>query len=153
MKTLYKILLFFAIFQMMAIVTAALNIFPKGSTLYSDIDLETLASKDNPVDVLSYMFVPNSNAYFNKFTIGAIVVSIVTVGGAVAFFTGTFTPVVITIIGLALIPMLVRSQSFFSRLFSIGNSQALIYLGLCLGVGFIIIAAITLIELPAQGDS
>jgi hypothetical protein len=153
LKTLYKLLLFFAIFQMMAITVGALNIFPPGSTLYSDIDYNELSSLNSPVDIIGYLFAPESGSNMEGFTIAALVGVMAIAGGLVAWFTGSFVPVIAAVIGFALVPMLVKSQSFFSKLFSMGNSQALIYLGLCLGVGFIIIAAITLIELPTHGDS
>ncbi|MBE3095351.1 MAG: hypothetical protein IMZ52_10005 [Actinobacteria bacterium] len=155
MKTLYNILLFFAIFQMTAITVGVLGIFPAGSTLYSDIDYNELAGYTSPADILAYFFIP-TGVILNlgtTFSIVALVSAIGIGGGLVSIVTKDVTPVLIAIVGLCLIPMLVKSQSFFSKLFSIGNSQALIYLGLTLGVGFIIIAAITLIELPAHGDS
>lgn len=154
MKPLYVIVLFFIVFQMSVLMVASLNIFD--NTLYSDFDMEELDEHDTPQGMLTYLFLPEGTAASwigGDFTIPALVAIFLGVGTAFSVITQSFTPISIVIVGLVFTPMITKSLGFFNQLFSIGGSQALLYMGVLVGVSVLVIVVITIIEMPTQGRS
>jgi len=156
MKTFYILILFFLVFEMCILVVGSLNIFPYG--FYSDMDPENLASKDTPQAMITYLFspedaLPDGFGGLADFTIPALIGVFLTIGTITSIFLQSYLPVTLVVMGLFFVPMITKSYSFFNQLFNYGNSQSLIYVGLLFGVTTLIIAVITIIELPAQGGS
>lgn len=155
MKTFYVIMLFFISFQMCILVVGSLGIFPYG--FYSDMDPAELASHDSPQSMLTYLFAPPGGlpSWFNlgNFTIPALIAIFLGIGTITSILLKSYLPITIIVVGLFFVPMVTKSYGFFNQLFYYGNSQALIYLGLLFGIVVLIIAVITIVELPAQGRS
>lgn len=162
MKGLYKIIIFFATFQIMTLIVSLIGVFPY--SFYSDIDVEEMATKENPADMLSYLFVPGTGYTINVFgrdigisldsvSISAIISIVVIAGALASVVTRSFIPVVVALFGILFVPMITRSRDFFNHLFTHWNSPALFYLGICLGVGILILVIIHIIETPTHGDS
>lgn len=154
MKPLYVIILFFIVFQMAALIIGALDVFPYG--LYSDFDASELAAHDTPQGMLTYLFVPEGNNYgliLGDFTIPVLIAAFLGAGTLFSYVTQSFAPVSIVIVGTVLTPMLTKSISFFNQIFSKGDSVALTYLGLLLGICVLVIVVFTIIEMPTHGRS
>lgn len=152
MKNLYKIILFFAIFQMAVVIVGATNVFPY--TLYSDVETAELRAIDNPTDFLAYFFEPpDIFGLSGTFTFAMFITVFFTLGAAAAWATHSWTPVVVAFLATSFVPMMMKSFKFFNKLFYTWDVSAVTYLGLCIAIGIVIIAVITIVETPAQGAS
>ena len=160
MKPLYVIILYLIIFQVTILVVGATNIFP--NTFYSDFETDELKTHMNSVEgMISYLFVPSGtlNWMINQvgassfFIIPALVATFLFIGSALSVLTQSMAPISITVVGLLFVPMITKSYKFFNQLFIYGNSEALMYLGVLFGILILVIAIITIIEMPTQGRS
>jgi len=155
MKKLYKLIIFLAIFQFAVIIVNATNVFP--TTLYSDIETEGLRNLDSPTDVLAYLFeppnIPGLSRFQTNFTFGMLITIFTIIGIAAYRISGTWTPMLVLIICGSFIPMMTKSLDFFNKLFYNWDSITMTYLALCIGVGIIILAVITVLETPTHGDA
>ena len=160
MKSLYVIVIYLIIFQITILIVGATGIFPNG--FYSDFDTNELKNHAaTPQGLISYLFVPSGtlNDWINRFgggaefIIPALVGVFITIGSVISFFTQSFAPISIAIVGLLFVPMITKSYGFFNKLFTYGDSQAMLYLGLLFGVLIFVIAIITIIEMPTHGRS
>lgn len=154
MKAIYKIILFFAFFQMSIVIINLMNVFPNESTLYSDVEIKDLLAFDDPLDFLTYFFsvpqLPGLGA-FTQFTFAMLVFMFLIAGAAIARATQSWTPIVVVIIATSFVPMITKSLKFFNKIFYNWDSPALVYLALTLGVGLILIALFTIVETPTHG--
>ena len=157
MKDFYKMIIFLAMFQMTTLVIAGINVFPEGTTLYSDLDLNTLSSyASDPISILSYLFLPSGGVgtfTLTDFTLSALIILIVLGGSAVAIATHSYVPAVLAILGISFIPMVMRSLSFFERLFTQWDSVAITYLFIMIGLGVLMMFVFMIIETPTHGGS
>jgi len=167
MKTLYYVVIFLAMFQMMALTIYGLDVFPQDSMLYSDFDLSNVENVSDPQSVLSYIFFPDEVTFgginIGDYKIGIIQISTLTIigiitaviiGGAIlARATQTYATVALAVIGILFYPMIRHSFGFFRRLFTMWDSAAMTYLGVTLGVGILILFILLIVETPTQGDS
>lgn len=155
MKALYKIILFFTVFQFAIVIINVLGVFPY--TLYSDVEMSNVSSIDSPEDFIRFIFplpdVPLLSAFETYFTFGMLVTIFLGVGAAVSKATHSWTPIVVTIIATSFVPMILNSYNFFEKLFVNWDSQALMYTGLLLGICIILIALFTIVETPTHGRS
>lgn len=159
MKTLYKAMMIFGIFPIVVLMVNSMGIFDESSTFYSDVEVNSEFNiQGNPAEtVFTNLFAP-SRAIGGRSVISivAIVIIISTVGGIGAYLThGSFTPILVAIIGYSFANMVMKSYGFFSKLFNntSWNSGAMTYLGLCIGVVLVILIAITIVETPSHGRS
>lgn len=149
MKNLYKIFIFFMIFQMTAIVVSALDVFPSGTGLFSDLSFEDIEGK-SPEEVIGYLIFPEVSGY----SILSVILVAIGVGGvAIAFVTKNISIAMVGLTAGIFAPMITQSRSFFNVLFTTWDVGALTYLGLTIGVGLIAILIITLLEIPTHGKS
>ena len=158
MKTIYKIIIFLAVFELTAILVNGMNIFPAESTFFSDINSEEVREAgNNPLDVYLTLFKPSgfevAGFSFSSASFTAILIVILTFGTGVAILTKSFVPAVLALQGIILLPMITRSGGFFRKLFENFDSTALTYLGVTIIVGFLIVLLITIIETPTHGRS
>jgi len=155
MKTFYIIVLFLIIFQMSILMISTFGLFPYG--FYSDFDTEELASHSTPQGMLTYLFEPPGGlpGWFNigDFTIPALIAVFLGIGTITSIFLQSYIPVTLVVVGLFFVPMVTKSYGFFNQLFYYGNSQALIYFGLLIGIVILVIAVITIVEMPTHGGS
>jgi len=155
MKALYKIIIFFAVFQLTVIIVNLLGIFPY--TLYSDIETQELQGIRNPIDYLPYFFsLPDFaglGSFFTNFTFAMLVFIFAGIGAVYARATHNWSPVIVIIIASSFVPMITRSSKFFNKLFYTWDVPALTYLAVTLGVAIILIAIITIVETPTHGKS
>lgn len=155
MKKLYKIVLFFAIIHLTALIVAVMGIFPPGSTLYSDIELEDLEGK-NPSEVLAYLFLPTEEGPLQSLTFKALYALFVTgtiALGIISRGSGSVASLSLVVVILTFVPMLLKSTEFINKLFTNWNVTSLTYLGLTLIVGILFIVVITIVEMPTHGRS
>lgn len=154
MKAIYKIILFFAIFQLVVVLVNIIDVFP--TTLYTDSETEDLRGAKGPLGVLNYLFsvpeIPGLGGY-TTFTFGMIAFLFLVVGAAIARATHSWTPVIVVMICTTFVPMLTNSYNFFNKMFTNWNNLTLVYLGLIFGVGIVIIVLITIAETPTHGRS
>ena len=167
MKTLYYVIIFLAMFQMSALMIAGLGVFPTDSTLFSDFDVSEFSSYDNPEDMLSYIFFPDGLSFgginigdyeiatisLTTITIIGVITVFVGVGAAFARLTQSYAPVVLAVIGILLYPMINHSFGFFRKLFMHWDNTAMMYMGLTLGLGILILFLLLIVETPVQGRS
>ena len=158
MKAIYKFVLFLAMFQMMVLIVNATGVFPKDGQLYSDVEVyvsEGDDSGDAAWRITQAFFVPSTDDYGldEGLTIPIIVGLFVVGGGLAAFITHSFIPIAIIFLCYVFFTMLLNSYSFLSKLFNYGDSDSLIYLGICIGVSMFIIFVITIAETPTHGRS
>lgn len=160
MKPFYAIIMYLIIFQMVLLIVGSLGIFP--NTFYSDFDTETFRSyASTPQGMISYLFVPDSALQTMINTAGggslwlvpALVSLFLFIGSLISILTKSFVPISIAIVGLLFVPMVTKSYKFLNQLFSYGDSQALIYMGVLFGILILVIAIITIVEMPTQGRS
>ena len=155
MKLLYKIIILAVSFHFMVLIVNSLGAFP--ITLYSDADVEDIAGISSPADALGYFFSLPENLpipeEITTFTIGFVVICFITIGAAIAIFTHSWAPVVITIIGTSFIPMLIKSWSFFQKVFTNWDTPSLMYLGILIGFLVLLIGLFTIMETPTHGRS
>jgi len=155
MKLIYKMLLFFVIFQMSVLIIAATGIFPEDGRFYSDIQSDKWIDK-TPEGILAEIYVPSgqiAGISISEFGVVAVLLALVTAGVALGFLTRS--PVIPSIlgVGLAIWPMINSSRGFFNSLFNNWDNNSMIYLGITFGIAIIIVVIVTLIEQPAQGRS
>lgn len=158
MKTIYTIMIFLAIFQVTVILVNSLGVFPDDSTFYSDIESSELQKAgNNPSTIFSKLFVPSDTNIagfsLSSGSIIAVIILIATLGTGIAIFTQSFVPAILAIQGILFVPMITNSMTFFTKLFRNFNSNSLTYLAVTIGVGFLIILLITVVETPTHGRS
>ena len=154
MKLMYKVMLFLAIIQMTILIVNATGVFPKDGQFYSDTEISAdVDPSDNAWNVTQAFFVPSENAYIGNVGIGAIVLLFVGAGAIGAWITHSFIPVVIIFQCYIFFNMMLNSMGFVEKMFYNWNSNAMIYLAICLGVGIFIIFLITIVESPTHGRS
>jgi len=156
LKLIYKIMLFFIMFQMIVLMVNAMGVFPQESRLYSDLETDDFQEK-SPEEALTYIFVPSGRIgpfQVNSFHVMAIL-TIVVLGSAglgIVTHTGPIIPS-IAMIGLVVWPMVNTSRGFINTIVYNWDVNSMMYLGLALGVGIVAIVVITIIEQPAHGRS
>ena len=159
MKTLYKIIIFLGVFQVMILSVNALDVFPQNSRLYSDIDMSALQkdAETSAWDVFVYLFTPTSNTYFggvfNNMSIAALSGVFIVTGVASAILTHSLVIPSVIVLFYSVFNMLTKSMLFIDTLFRQWGSQALIFLGISIGVALFIVFLITIVESPTQGRS
>jgi len=168
MKPFYHVVFFFTFFQLSALIIAGMSVFPTGTTLYSDFEIDVLEeNSDNPSEALAYIFMPNGTKIgsfdifgyefggfeLNSFSIMAVLSLIIIGGAAFSIVAHSFIPAALAVLGLSFLPMLTHSYSFFNKVFTIGDNTSMIYLGLTLMVGVLAMFVITIVEMVAQGRS
>ena len=153
MKNMYKIILFLAIFQITVVMVESLEVFP--NSFFKENEIETLDIKDTDdmpqaaETIFSNMFIP-SQSFFGKMRYGVAIL----VGTAISFLTKQNPAViVVAVLGYSFFNMITNSFGFFSNLFRTWDSPSLIYLGICFGVGLVIIVVITILEQLTHGRS
>lgn len=156
MKSIYKIFIFFLMFQMSAIIISGLNIFPSVG-LYSDLNYNDIQGKD-AIQIISYFITPTggysqAGSYYPVFGIELILGIIGVAGVLIGFLTKDVSIAVVGLIAAIFVPMIAKSMGFFNRLFNQFDTPSLVYLGLAMGVGIAAIVIITLIETPTHGRS
>lgn len=160
MKNMYKLIIFFGVFQFTVLMVNSFGIFP--NTLYSDVDMAELNDAITTGGdfltvtdaILNYLFeIPDIPLLSGTFTFAMFVTIFFGLGAAAAWATHSWTPVVIAILATTFVPMILKSYGFFSKLLYNWDISALFYLGICLSVGIILISVITIVESPAQGES
>lgn len=154
MKAIYKLVLFFAILQVVAPMVTVMNIFP--TTLYSDIEL---GSMDDPnslptaEELFSMLFAPDDTIFgLPTISLYVVMIAFTTLGTGIAIVTKSWVPVVITLLGWSVVPMINTSRTFFEKILYTWNAPSLIYLALIFGLGIIILLVITAIETATHGD-
>lgn len=161
MKLMYRFMIFLALFQVVVVLVNSLGVFPDDSTLYSDVEMEEIESQDGDIlGILSYIFLPQGefkilgiSVTITSFSIAAIISIIAVSGAAVSIVTHSFIPVVLALFSILFLPMFTRSIGFFRRVFEIGDSPSLMYLGVVLLVGIMIVFVLTVVEMPTHGRS
>ena len=169
MKPFYMMIFFFVFFQLTALTIAGIAVFPEGTTLYTDFDLNELEeSSTNATAVFSYIFMGDENKTvggidvfsFNfagfqlrDFSIWGIIGIMIVSGTIISVATKSYVPAVLAVLGLAFFPMLSHSTTFFYSLFTKWDSLSMLYLGITLIVGVLAMFLITLVEIPTQGGS
>ena len=156
MKNIYKIILFFAIFEVTVLMINAMDIFPNELYSDSDTELEKLESSEGPWEIVRTLFVPSSNSYISNIGIAGIVGLFVIGGGVAAYFShGNMSGLVIVFFCYVFFTMITNSIGFFDKIFRHYNEagSAMVYLGVCLGVAIFIIFIITIVETPTHGRS
>lgn len=155
MKKLFKLIIFLVVFQFAVIIINATSVFP--NTLYSDTETEELRNLANPIDVIPYLFaipeIPGLSYLQSQFTFGMLVTIFLVLGAAIARATHSWSPVIIVIIATSFVPMITKSLKFFNKLFYNWDSLTLSYMAICLGVGILLLALITILETPTHGDA
>ena len=137
----------------------ALDVFPQNSRLYSDIDMSELQedADTSAWDVFVYLFTPTSNTYFggvfSEMSIAALSGIFIVTGVASAILTHSLVIPSLIVLFYSVFNMLTKSMVFIDTLFRSWNSQALIFLGISIGVALFIIFLITIVESPTQGRS
>jgi len=146
-------------FQMTAIIVAALNVFPSGTGLFSDLNVADIQGK-SAMEVISYLIMPTDGYTIpgftqvqTEFTIGMLTAAIAVVGVVAGAITKNVSIGIATLIGIIFVPMVTKSMEFFNRLFTTWDVTALTYMGVTLGVGIIAIIIITIFETPTHGRS
>ena len=154
MKALYKIILFFAFFQLVVIMINFLGVFPY--TFYSDADFQGIIERGNdPLAIMGYLFVP-SDVLFDEFLTFsfAMLLGAFTIGGLLfAWATHSWTPVVVTLMVVTFIPMITKSTAFLNKIFISWDVSSLTYLAITLFLGVFLIAVFTILETPTHGRS
>jgi len=157
MKKLYKLIIFLAMFQFGVLIINATGVFPTGSTLYSDVDVQELSEQSSPIDIFTYFFtlpdLPGLSASYSQLTFGAIVFIFMVIGAVMARATHSWTPVIVVILGTTFIPMITRSMTFFGRMFYNWDSVTLVYMFLAFGFGILMLVFATILETPTHGDA
>lgn len=168
MKPFYMLVFFFIFFQLSALVIAGMAVFPEGTTLYTDFELEELEeSATSPTDVIAYIFMGNGTTIggidifgynfagfqLGSFSIWAIIGLLVVSGAIISRVAQSYVPAVLAVLGLAFLPMITHSTTFFYSLFTRWDSVSMLYLGITLIVGVLALFLITIIEIPTQGGS
>jgi len=146
-------------FQMTAIVVSTLGVFPSGTTLFSDLNVEDIEGMDF-IEIISYLITPDDGYNIpgftgdqTAFTIGLITAFIGIGGVVVGAITKNVSIAVTTLIAVIFVPMVTKSMNFFQRLFTTWDTPALTYMGITIGVGIMAIIIITLLETPTHGNS
>ena len=148
MKSLYKIMLFLVILQVVVLMVNSLSIFP--NTFYSDVDEPT---GDSIWDKATYYLTPASNDWFNSVSATALVGLFILAGiGAGAVTHSPVYPSLVFVIYIS-VNMMLNSFGFFRRLFTNWDIESMEYLGLALGIGIVVIIIITVVEMPTHGRS
>jgi len=150
MKLLYKIILFLGMFELMVIIVNGMGVFT--NTFYSDI--ETDALKDKGIwEVVQDIMLPTDNKYIGEVSVYAL--AGLFVAGGILSGIATKNVIIPSLIFLLYVvfAMCLSSYEFFQDLFTKWNSDSLVYLGVVLGVGMVIVAIITVIETPTHGRS
>jgi len=159
MKLLYKIIIFLAMFQIVVVAVESTSIYP--NSFFEENEIETLEIEEeddipNAMNVIfENMFLP-SEGIFGEIRYGvAVLVGIFLVAGTAVSFLTKQNPavIVIAVLGYSFFNMISNSFGFFSNLFRNWNSTALIYLGVAIGVGLVIITIITILETISHGRS
>jgi hypothetical protein len=158
MKTLYKIIIFFAMFQMSILVINATGVFGN-NTFYSDAELGRLQNMEDPTVIIGYIFgfpeIPGVPAHITVFGFPFLIAAFTIAGAIYAWKTHSYAPITIVVIAGAFLPMIAKSLGFFQKMFTNWETAAssLMYIGIALSVGIFIIAIITIIEMPTHGRS
>jgi len=158
MKTLYKIVLFFAIFQVVVLMVNSLGVFP--NTLYSDVDTTDLFNDDGSITaqgIVAFLFPQITTSEGSEdFTFSLVAAGFTSIGMIIAIgisaATRSLAPIVIGFISLSIVPMVLTSWSFFRKMFYNWDTSAMVYLSIAIGVGILILAVITILETPTHGD-
>ena len=160
MKMMYKIMIFLAMFQITVIMVEALDVFP--NSFFKENEIETLDIKDTDdmpqaaETVFSNMFLPSQDIFpgYARYGVAILVGMILTVGVIISFATKQPpASIVVAVLGYSFFNMISNGFSFFSNLFRTWDSPSLIYLGLSIGVGLVIIVVITILESLTHGRS
>ena len=157
MKSLYKIMIISMMFPIVVLTVNSMGIFPY--TFYSDTEIQNVYSitpTSTAEGIFSIMLVPNID--FLGVTDQAITISLVVgvftiAGAAVAIVTHSFAPVIISFMGYCFFVMMTKSMGFVQKIFNNFGGTEMIYLGLLIGIGIVIIVIITIVETPAHGRS
>lgn len=152
MKALYKVIIFFSIFHITVLMINSFGLFP-GETLYSDATMSPY-DIDSPAGFVAYIFpaINGEDVVFSLIVAGFTSLGVL-LGLGVSIATHSLAPITISIIGATMIPMMLTSWNFFSKLLYHWDSDQLGYLALALGVGLIVIAMITILEMATHGRS
>lgn len=168
MKIFYKMVIFFAMFQMAALVIAGASVFPPGTTLYSDFDLETLEENaNNHMDIIGYIFLPNNTkigtfdvggfsfggSTLDNFTLMGLITLIIIAGSAISIATHSYVPAVLAILGISFVPMISNSLTFFNKLFTQWDTSVMVYMGVMIGLGVMMLFVVMITETPTHGRS
>jgi len=162
MKTIYKIVIFLAMFQVVVLMVNATGVFPSDGTFYSDIEQNELQEAGNdPGALFSILFTPKGSfsvlgiteIELSSVDAAAIIGIIIGVGSLVAIATHSYLPVVLAVFGIILLPMIANSMTFLSGLMRKWDSASMTYLSVVLGLGVLIIIIITILEMPVHGRS
>ena len=155
MKSIYKIILFVAMFQLVVVMVNVLSVFPY--TFYSDVETQELQELSSPTDVIIYFFdmpdIPGLSSVESDFTFGMFVTIFLVVGAVIARATQSWTPIIVVILATSFVPMLTKSLKFFNKIIYNWDVSALMYLGLILGFGILMMVIFTIVETPTHGRS
>lgn len=159
MKTIYKLMIFLAIFQLVPLMINSLGVFPDVYVFYSDVD-QAPAIENVPYtynysgaeQIFYTLFTPKENQYFSSASITVILATFIGVGSVVAVFTKNYVLIPLLFQGYMVTVMLSKSMNFFGKLFGNWDSMALLYLGLIFGVCVVILIVITMMETVTHGD-
>lgn len=157
MKTLYKLMLFFAIFHGTVLMVNSMNIFPAESTFYSDPIYD--GDLTVPENLIKFIFPALRGDDGSDLEISINIIAGILTGGVfiigvlISWISKSLAPIVIAVLGGSMIPMVMNSWKIFNKIFYEFDSAAMEYLALCFGVGIIVIAIITILEMPTHGRS
>jgi len=163
MKTIYKLMIFLAIFQLMPLVLNSLNIFPYtfygadevGSTVGDAYIVNQDSYYMDAQSIFGTLFLPDANPYISgaaNTLFSAILIALLGVGTAISIFTKNFVIIPLAFQGYMVAVMLSRSMSFFGKMFYSWDSKAVGYIALIIGVCIIILIVITWMETVTHGD-
>lgn len=158
MKVIYKIIIFFAMFQLSVLIVNTLNIFPLDALLYSNLEVENLQSGD-VWTVYGELFTFDTGitipylGTFNEASVDALMTMFIVGGVVVSIFTRNPSLIAVAVIGYLYVPIIVNSFDFFRKIFLYPDVPSVTYLGVSMGVGILIIAVITIIEMTTHGRS
>jgi len=173
MKTLYKIVIFLAVFQVVTLAVSVLGVDNGGDgifpyTLYDDEDISDIRrNASDPLKVIGYIMMPEGvynieipvlniqvfSFELNEFSIVGLVTLLALVGAGVAMVTHHYAAVVIVVSAITIWPMLMNSYSMFRKLFENWNIISLTYIGIGIFMAIIILVVIHLLETPTHGRS
>jgi len=159
MKTLYVILLFFAVFQISTLLVGSLGIFPMDSVLYSDFEtaeLESYAQNGSYLDAFGYVFAPGDTIFgisIAKADISIIIGVVCGVSAILGIATHHPSIGILPIMGILFIPMITQSGNFFRSIAMKFSSTALMYIFVIIMLQVIVVFLFTIIETPTHGRS
>ena len=173
MKTLYKVVMFLAIFQIIVFAVGLLGTDNGGSgifpyTLYDSSDYADIQQNStDPITTLGHIFLPSGtfsvnipvinlhifDFTLNTFTIIGFITLLAIGGAAVAIATRHYATAVLLVFGLVFVPMLTNSIKFFRIMFNSWNVTSVSIIGLALGVAIFILVIIHVMETPTHGRS